>query len=140
MEDMGDLADMRHNLMERVQNVMSICCDYRSSFDHYSYLYGDDRKEFIRQFLLYGHVLTAAEIEAHAEEGVPESPPTLQQFKEQIDSYEKIYDEVNSLEMTNVFDGWMKIDARPFKASLLNIIKRWSLMFKHHLIDHVTHR
>ncbi|XP_025057963.1 dynein heavy chain 9, axonemal [Alligator sinensis] len=139
MEDMGDLADMRHNLMERVQNVMSICCDYRSSFDHYSYLYGDDRKEFIRQFLLYGHVLTAAEIEAHAEEGVPESPPTLQQFKEQIDSYEKIYDEVNSLEMTNVFDGWMKIDARPFKASLLNIIKRWSLMFKHHLIDHVTH-
>uniref|UniRef100_A0A7M4EWH0 Dynein axonemal heavy chain 9 n=1 Tax=Crocodylus porosus TaxID=8502 RepID=A0A7M4EWH0_CROPO len=137
--DMSDLADLRHNLMERVQNIMSICCDYRSSFDHYSYLYGDDRKEFIRQFLLYGHVLTAAEIEAHAEDGVPETPPTLQQFKEQIDSYEKIYDEVNRLEMMNVFDGWMKIDARPFKASLLNIIKRWSLMFKHHLIEHVTH-
>lgn len=140
MEDMGDLADMRHSLMERVQNTMSTCSNYRNSFDHYSYLYGDDRKEFIRQFLLYGHVLTAAEIEAHADDGVPETPPTLQQFREQIDSYERIYDEANRLEPVNTFDSWMKVDARPFKASLLNVIKRWSLMFKQHLIDHVTHR
>ena len=38
----------------------------------------------MRQFLLYGHVLTTEEIEAHAEEGVPEKPPTLNQFKEQV--------------------------------------------------------
>ncbi|XP_067164604.1 dynein axonemal heavy chain 9 [Apteryx mantelli] len=139
MEDMADLADMRHDLMERVQTVIVACCNYRNSFDHYSYLYGDDRKEFIRQFLLYGHVLTAVEIEAHTEDGVPETPPTLQQFREQIDSYEKIYEEVNRIEPISVFHSWMKIDARPFKASLLNVIKRWSLMFKQHLIDHVTH-
>lgn len=48
------------------------------------YLWGDDRNEFMRQFLLYNHVLTSEEIEAHAEEGVPESPPTLEQFKEQV--------------------------------------------------------
>ncbi|XP_074463654.1 dynein axonemal heavy chain 9 isoform X3 [Larus michahellis] len=139
MEDMADLADMRHDLMGRVQAVMTACCDYRSAFDHYSYLYGDDRKEFCRQFLLYGHILTAAEIEAHAEDGVPETPPTLQQFKEQIDSYEKIYEEVNRIEPISIFQSWMKVDARPFKASLLNVIKRWSLVFKQHLMDHVTH-
>lgn len=38
----------------------------------------------MRQFLMYNHVLTAEEIEAHAEEGVPECPPTLEQFKEQV--------------------------------------------------------
>ncbi|KAM6050175.1 dynein axonemal heavy chain 9 [Theristicus caerulescens] len=139
MEDMADLADMRHDLMGRVQAVMAACCDYRSAFDHYSYLYGDDRKEFCRQFLLYGHILTAAEIEAHAEDGVPETPPTLQQFREQIDSYEKIYEEVNRIEPISIFQSWMKVDARPFKASLLNVIKRWSLVFKQHLVDHVTH-
>ncbi|XP_061318003.1 dynein axonemal heavy chain 9-like [Pezoporus flaviventris] len=139
MEDMADLADMRHELMERVQAVMVACCEYRSAFDHYSYLYGEDRKEFCRQFLLYGHILTAAEVEAHAEDGVPETPPTLQQFKEQIDSYEKIYEEVNRIEPFSIFHGWMKVDARPFKASLLNTIKRWSLVFKQHLVDHVTH-
>ncbi|XP_009976195.1 PREDICTED: dynein heavy chain 9, axonemal-like, partial [Tauraco erythrolophus] len=139
MEDMADLADMRRDLMGRVQAVMTACCDYRSAFDHYSYLYGDDRKEFCRQFLLYGHILTAAEIEAHAEDGVPETPPTLQQFREQIDSYEKIYEEVNRIEPISIFQSWMKVDARPFKASLLNVIKRWSLVFKQHLVDHVTH-
>ncbi|MGH0123010.1 UNVERIFIED_CONTAM: hypothetical protein FKN15_017133 [Acipenser sinensis] len=138
MEDMADLADMRQFLMECVQHVMTKCCDYRNSFDHYSYLYVDDRKEFMRQFLLYGHVLTSEEIEAHAEDGVPETPPSLDQFKEQVDSYEKIYDEVNSLEPISVFDGWMKIDGRPFKCALLNVIKKWSLMFKQHLIEHVT--
>ncbi len=30
------------------------------------------------------------------------------------------------------------MDVRPFKQALLNIIKRWSFMFKQHLIDHVT--
>uniref|UniRef100_A0A672V7V5 Dynein axonemal heavy chain 17 n=1 Tax=Strigops habroptila TaxID=2489341 RepID=A0A672V7V5_STRHB len=137
--DMADLADMRRELMGRVQAVTVACCDYRSAFDHYSYLYGEDRKEFCRQFLLYGHILTAAEVEAHAEDGVPETPPTLQQFKEQIDSYEKIYEEVNRIEPISIFHGWMKVDARPFKASLLNTIKRWSLVFKQHLVDHVTH-
>lgn len=44
----------------------------------------DDRNEFMRQFLLYGHVLTTEEIEQHAEDGVPEHPPTLKQFQEQV--------------------------------------------------------
>ncbi|XP_067320917.1 dynein axonemal heavy chain 9-like [Anolis sagrei] len=139
MEEMADLADMRHTLMDRMQKMISVCSDYRSSFDHYSYLYVDDKKEFLRQFLLYGHVLTPEEIELHAENDTPESPPTLQQFKEQIDSYEKIYMEVSLLEPVRIFDSWMNVDARPFKASLLGIIKKWSFMLKQHLIDHVTH-
>ncbi|ETE67846.1 Dynein heavy chain 9, axonemal, partial [Ophiophagus hannah] len=139
MEEMADLADMRQSLMGRIQKMISACCNYCKSFDQYSYLYVDDRKEFLRQFLLYGHVLTAEEIEVHAEEGVPETPPTLQQFREQIDSYEKVYEEVSHLEPVCVLDSWMKVDARSFKASLLGVIKKWSFMFKQHLIDHVTH-
>ncbi|XP_073516352.1 dynein axonemal heavy chain 9 isoform X1 [Phyllobates terribilis] len=139
MEDMADLADMRNLLMENVQNIMTTCSEYRNSFDQFAYLYVDDRKEFMRQFLLYGHVLTPEEIEAHAEDGVPETPPTLLQFRDQIDSYEKIYEEVTKMEPVNVFDCWMKVDAQPFKSALLNVIKRWSLMFKQHLIDHVTY-
>ena len=51
----------------------------------------------MRQFLLYNHVLTAEEIEAHAETGVTESPPTLDQFRAQIDAYEMLYKEVSEL-------------------------------------------
>lgn len=58
----------------------------------------------------------------------------------QIDSYEKIYEEVSKLENTKVFHGWLQSDCRPFKHALLNTIRRWSLMFKQHLSDHVINR
>ncbi|CAG5123286.1 unnamed protein product, partial [Candidula unifasciata] len=138
LEDMEELSEMRQELMDRVQNIMNKANEYRNSFDNYAYLWVDDRNEFMRQFLLYNHVLTTEEIEAHADEGVPESPPTLAQFKEQIDTYEKIYDEALRIQDTEIFDSWFRVDAKPFKMSLLNIIKRWSFMFKQHLIDHVT--
>uniref|UniRef100_A0A671R8K4 AAA+ ATPase domain-containing protein n=1 Tax=Sinocyclocheilus anshuiensis TaxID=1608454 RepID=A0A671R8K4_9TELE len=136
MEDMVDFAEWRHLLMERVRKVMGQCCEYRNSLEHYAYLYVDDRKEFMRQFLLYGHVLTSEEIEAHAEHGVPETPPTLDCFREQVDSYELLYEEVQRLEPVHVFESWMRVDARAFKSALLNVIRKWSFMFKQHLIDH----
>jgi len=60
--------------------------EYRNSYENYAYLCVDDRREFLRQFLLYGHVLTAEEIEAAGEEGVAKTPPTLDQFKQQVDA------------------------------------------------------
>uniref|UniRef100_A0A8D0X9B8 Dynein axonemal heavy chain 9 n=1 Tax=Sus scrofa TaxID=9823 RepID=A0A8D0X9B8_PIG len=139
LEAMAGLAGMRDQLMERVQSAMALCCTYRHALSQYAYLYVEDRKEALGQFLLYGHVLTAEELEAHSEDGIPENPPLLHQFKAQIDSYEKLHEDVCKLEPTKVFDGWMKIDVRPFKASLLNVIKKWSLTFKQHLVDYVTH-
>ncbi|XP_021550173.1 LOW QUALITY PROTEIN: dynein axonemal heavy chain 9 [Neomonachus schauinslandi] len=139
VEGMAPLASMRRTLLDRVQSMMALCCGYRSAFSQYSYLYVEDRREILSQFLLYGRVLTPEEMEAHTEDGIPENrPPLLHQFKAQIDSYERLYEEVCRLEPIKVFDGWMKIDLRPLKASLLNLIKRWSLTFKQHLVDHVT--
>ncbi|TMS22638.1 hypothetical protein E3U43_012903 [Larimichthys crocea] len=137
MEDMADLADMRHLLMERVQGVMATCCEFRNSLERYSYLYVDDRKEFMRQFLLYGHVLSSQETVNDTDDNISESPPTLDNFREQVDRYEKIYEEVQGLEPVHVFLGWMRVDGRSMKSALLNIIKKWSFMFKQHLIDHV---
>lgn len=81
---MEELSGMRQDLMDRVHNIMTKATEYCNSFNNYAYLWEDDRNEFMRQFLLYNHVLTTEEIEAHADEGVPESPPTLAQFKEQV--------------------------------------------------------
>lgn len=84
LEEMEELSDMRSELMDRINNIMNKAIEYRNSFDNYAYLWVDDRNEFMRQFLLYNHVLTQEEIEAHAEDSVPENPPTLKQFKEQV--------------------------------------------------------
>jgi len=58
----------------------------------------------------------------------------------QVDTYEKIYCEVEEINPIAIIDSWFRVDAKPFKQALLNIIKRWSFMFKQHLIDHVTNR
>jgi len=81
---MQELSDMRAKLMDHVTLVMNSAADYSASFDTYAYLWTDNRHEFMRQFLLYNHVLTAEEIEAYAEEEMPESPPSLKQFREQV--------------------------------------------------------
>uniref|UniRef100_A0A8C5D1B4 Dynein heavy chain 9, axonemal n=1 Tax=Gadus morhua TaxID=8049 RepID=A0A8C5D1B4_GADMO len=138
MEDMADLTDMRQLLTERVQNVMVTCCEFRNSLDTYAYLYVDDRKEFMRHFLLYGFANSSLDAEGRSAEGLPETPPTLDSFKEQVDRYERIYEEVQALVPVCVFQGWMRVDARGLKSALLNVIKKWSFMFKQHLVDHVT--
>ncbi|KAJ1100516.1 hypothetical protein NDU88_005599 [Pleurodeles waltl] len=83
MDVMANLSQIRQEIMDRLTSIISKAIEYKDSFSTYSYLWAGDRVEFMRQFLLYGHVLSSEEIEAHAEKGVPERPPTLEQFKEQ---------------------------------------------------------
>uniref|UniRef100_A0A4W6G4C0 Dynein axonemal heavy chain 17 n=1 Tax=Lates calcarifer TaxID=8187 RepID=A0A4W6G4C0_LATCA len=128
-----ELVESLINDVFRVSSLVPRLAQH-SPFPHYQVLLA----EFMRQFLLYGHVLTSQEMEVYADDGVPESPPTLDNFREQVDGYEKIYEEVQALEPVHVFHGWMRVDGRSMKSALLNIIKKWSFMFKQHLIDHVT--
>lgn len=39
-----------------------------------------------------------------------------------------------------MFNGWFRVDTKVFKASLLNVLKKWSWLFKEHLLTHVTNR
>jgi dynein heavy chain len=135
---MPDLSEMRNTLMDRVNSIVNKANDFKESFSKYAYLWVDDRKEFMRQFLLYNHVLTQEEIDKHAENGVPESPPTLDQFKAKVDQYEKTYEDVSKLSDITLIEKWFRIDSKPFKTGLLNTIKKWSYMFKQHLMDDIT--
>lgn len=83
MEDMADLADMRQLLMGRVKDAMASSCQFRNSLECYSYLYVDDRKEFMRHFLLNGHV--SQEMDDCSHDCMSENLPTLDKFKEQVD-------------------------------------------------------
>lgn len=83
--------------------------EYQGSFSSYRYLWTDDRykkkkfkkvnarcvqnwyvmlafprSEFMRQFLLYGHVLSTEEAELYADYELKKNPPTLDNFKDQV--------------------------------------------------------
>ncbi|TGZ69565.1 hypothetical protein CRM22_003672 [Opisthorchis felineus] len=154
MNEHDQLLQMKQTILTRVHDATQKALAYQSGFDRYSYLWIDDRNECMQQFLTYGRILTLDELDAleairstttiSTEEGQPTphgivpKPPTLEQFKEQIDNFERVYNEIEQLSCTTRFDSWFRVDARKFKQTLCNLIKRWSLMFKQHLIDHVT--
>lgn len=65
--------------------------EYSKGFDHYSYLWLEDREVFLKQFLMYGHQLTPEEVDTMTATatngelpGPKESPPTTKQFKDQV--------------------------------------------------------
>uniref|UniRef100_A0A8C5LC16 Dynein axonemal heavy chain 17 n=1 Tax=Jaculus jaculus TaxID=51337 RepID=A0A8C5LC16_JACJA len=137
LEDMAELIEMRDELSNLVIGAMKEAEEYEDSFEKYSYLWVDDLQEFMKNFLIFGHAPTAEELDARTDETIPKIPPTLAQFQQQIDSYEKLYEEVTKCENSKVFLGWLQCDCRPFKQALLNTIKRWSFLFKRHLSNHV---
>ncbi|KAM4823531.1 dynein axonemal heavy chain 17 [Urocitellus parryii] len=137
LEDQTDLIEMREELSGLVINAMKEAEEYQDSMERYSYLWTDDLQEFMRNFLIFGRVPTAEELDTRTDITMPKTTPALKQFQEQIDSYEKLYEEVSRCESAKVFHGWLQCDCRPFKQALLNTIKRWSLMFKRYLSDYV---
>ncbi len=72
---------------------------------------------------MYGHVLTAEEIEASGEDGVPQTPPTLEQYKEQVDTYEKIYNEVNESEVRAGLEDERKCTKADYNYLLCIVIR-----------------
>ncbi|KAM9208504.1 dynein axonemal heavy chain 17 [Dugong dugon] len=137
LEDMTDLIEMREEVSNLVLSAMKEAEEYQDSFERYSYLWTDDLQEFMKHFLTYGRPVVPEDLDVRTEESLPKTPPTLGQFQQQIDSYEKLYEEVSKCENMVVFHGWLQCDCRPFKQALLNAVKRWSFMFKRHLSDHV---
>lgn len=77
-------------------------------------------------------------VAAQDPKGPTRSPPKMEQFREQIDLYEGLYLEIEEMEPSKVFCGWFRVNLRPFRQSVLNMVCKWSSMFKRHLVDRVT--
>ncbi|XP_015241536.1 PREDICTED: dynein heavy chain 11, axonemal-like isoform X3 [Cyprinodon variegatus] len=138
IDQMEDLSEMCHIIRSRTRGAVAKVREYQASFSSYRYLWTDDRSEFMRQFLLYGHVLSTEEAELYADYELKKSPPTLENFKDQINLFESLYTRVSKMEDRIQFCGWLELDIRPFKHTLMNVIKKWSWMFKEHLLNHVN--
>ncbi|XP_039198067.1 dynein heavy chain 11, axonemal isoform X1 [Crotalus tigris] len=138
MDDISELSNTRENIMNRVADVITEAMNFKNSLDCYAYLWVDDKSEFMKQFLFYGRVLTSEETEITTDISTSDQHPTAEQFKEQIDIYENLYIQMSKLEDFRIYEGWLKVDLKPFRHSLLNVIKKWSWMFKEYLVKFVT--
>uniref|UniRef100_A0A2C9LHC0 Dynein heavy chain tail domain-containing protein n=1 Tax=Biomphalaria glabrata TaxID=6526 RepID=A0A2C9LHC0_BIOGL len=138
IESNPELTDIKENVLDAVDKTIQEVTQYRDGLNSYSSLWVEDRQEYMNLFLKYNHKPTPEELSMAGDEGIPENPPTLAQFKDMIEYYEKLYLEIEQMQAVLVFSKWLRVDARSFKQGLLNVVKRWSHMFKQHLIDKVT--
>lgn len=140
MENHKELKNMKDTFISRIQDVLNKANKLKTAQNTYSYIWTDSRTEYMHYFLTYSRQLTADEVELLEEDdkAVKKQYPSLLQFQEQIDFFENLHDELKMIENFKTFQGWFKVDLRPFRTSLLNNIKRWSYAFKKHLMDHVV--
>jgi dynein heavy chain len=77
-----DLSELRNKLMERVNKVLVKGNQFKNSFNKYAYLWVDDRKKFMKEFLQANKDL--APIQTETADGEIVLAPNLQVFKDQV--------------------------------------------------------
>lgn len=136
-----DIIDMRREILNGVDRVMEEASLFCRQFERYSYLWLDDRHECMEYFLEYGRILDVDEIELVLMKD-PSAPqpcaPTIEAFREQIDNYESLFNEIEDIAPFQIFNFWFQVDVRPFRQALLNTVCKWGSMFKEHLVNTVT--
>lgn len=141
IESNVDIIDIKADILSNVDKVIEDVYEFCDSFQSYSYLWLDDRRLYLKYFLTYGRQLTNEEIDLvqMKDSSAPEPcPPKMEAFREQIDIFETLYNEVEGMKTDQVFNSWFKVDLKPFKQALLNTIRKWGNMFKEHLVDTVN--
>lgn len=117
------------------------------NYDRYSWLWTEDRLEYLVYFLRFGRVLSNEEKIriAQAEpdetfEDIPEKKPSLIAFQDELDRFIEIYNEIDAFNEVVIFEKWLRINTKPVKYGILNAICEWSNILKNHLIDHIKQR
>ncbi|CAH1128373.1 unnamed protein product [Ceutorhynchus assimilis] len=134
------IAQEKNDICSKVMEGVDAAHTYQKEFDEYYTLWDEDRQEVLRQFLLYGRTLTPDEMDRVHEEGsdaIKISPPTIAQFKEQIDFYEELYKKVEKIPSEKILVPWLCVDLRPLRQAILNTVCKWGNLFKQHLYNHV---
>lgn len=141
IEKNADMRDMKMEILDGVDKVVQEAAEFCRGFERYSYLWLEDRQLCMEMFLEYGRFLEPDEVDliAMKDPGAPvPCLPTIEAFREQIDNYESLFAEIEGIDAFQIFNSWFQVDVRPFRQSLLNIVRKWGNMFKNHLVERVT--
>nr|XP_046265463.1 dynein axonemal heavy chain 17-like isoform X2 [Scatophagus argus] len=127
-----DLCTLEEDVMHHLQQVQEEAERLRAGLDRYLYLWQTDRRVLMQEFLTYSRQLGPDELEPN------ETPPTLKDFEREIDSLQKLSEEVTHLDDVLVLHSWLQVDLQPFRDSLLSIIHDWKHMYTEYLLDSVN--
>ncbi|RLU17527.1 hypothetical protein DMN91_009762 [Ooceraea biroi] len=118
--------------------------EYIVIFEPFSWLWLDDKQQYLNSFLRFGRALMDEEkrMLVHEPESLSESlkerKPGLADFKREIDYFMGLYKKFDEFENEKIFLRWLRLDTRAFKQAVLNVICKWTNLFKTHLVNRVN--
>ncbi|EKX40179.1 hypothetical protein GUITHDRAFT_75827, partial [Guillardia theta CCMP2712] len=99
------------------------CDEFRLSFNEFSFLWMSSPSNALESFLEY-------------EREIIDSVPSVSSFEREIFKYRQIEEEIRFLPGSQVV-GWLKIDTRPLRQTLLNLIASWRSVFQEYPLNFV---
>ncbi|KAI9209879.1 dynein heavy chain and region D6 of dynein motor-domain-containing protein, partial [Polychytrium aggregatum] len=131
-----DLLTLREDIINRVQVITEDCQNYRDSYEQFSYLWTENRQEYMKNFLAAGAEKDEEgnTIQQSAEDAQYQ-PIQLERFEAEIRKFEGIHKTIMAIDPEIIFQSWFKVDARPMKQSLNVVVKKWSYTLTKHLSD-----
>ena len=135
-----ELSDMKTKLIDRLENVMELANTEKETYMSYSHLWLDNQSEYLFYFLNFSRQLSEEEqlLFEEDEKTIKKCPPSLTQFKEQIDYFEGIYENILKIPNVKIFNKWFKVEVMPLKYALQTLSKKWSWIFKENLLNHIV--
>ncbi|XP_043280985.1 dynein beta chain, ciliary-like [Venturia canescens] len=135
---------MLEETCNRVKVGLAQAEDYSLTFEPYSWLWLNNRQEYLDTFLRFSRSLTEEEKEIveqapeNLHDFIREKHPGLDDFAREIDYFMDLYKKCDEFESEKIFSRWLRIDTKPFKQTLLNTVCKWANLFKNHLVDRVV--
>ncbi|KAJ3090810.1 hypothetical protein HK102_002597 [Quaeritorhiza haematococci] len=141
-----ELERLRMEIFERVRMIMDQCLGYKEGYDQFSYLWTENRQDYMKHFLSASEPTTNEENPENPEEQQAELTPEdqtyqpiqLEKFENEIRKFEGIHKTVMNIDPEIIFEGWFRVDARPLKQALNVVVKKWSYTLTKHLSDDVV--
>ncbi|XP_068619246.1 dynein beta chain, ciliary-like [Battus philenor] len=134
------MIDLYHDILKRIENSITDVLQYAGKYEKYTPLWMEDRQEVLNNFLMYGRVIPPEEFDKYRFENGEDPPtakPTLEEYQKEIDKFNAMYDEVAALPSEYLCNGWLKLDLKRLNQAIMNIICKWSNLYKQNLKDHV---
>lgn len=113
---------------------------FAEQFEKYNFLWMTDKKTHLNNFLKYGRKITQDEMD-EIENGsleIKARKPDMNDFKIIIEYYGQLYDEIEKIDSFYPVNSWLRVNLKDLKYSLLNLVCKWSYLFKEYLRNKVV--
>lgn len=135
-----EIENMHMDITALARDTIQEAIIFVQGFEKYSFLWQTDKKVYLRYFLRYGKILPHEDI-AKLEEGtleMTEQPPALGTFRQVIDFYAELYEEIDQYEKFMYFNSWLRVNMKGLKYRMLNEVCKWGWLFKRYLKEKVV--